>query len=117
MGNVLLKRNVRFRFFIFYTIVRDDYFLTLKAMELSMNRLGVGFGLLCAAFHFVWLILVKVGVAKSMVDWFTEMHFVTPTYTITEFSYSGAFFLLVMAFVGGYIAGAVLAAVLNWARR
>jgi ABC-type thiamin/hydroxymethylpyrimidine transport system permease subunit len=85
-------------------------------MKLSKSRLGLMFGALLAACHLLWLVMVLTGVAKTVLDWVLEMHLMGFTYSVLDFNYLSALFLLVMTFVAGYISGFVLAAVLNWAK-
>ncbi len=86
-------------------------------MKLSKSRLGLVFGVLLSAAHLGWLVMVLTGVAETVLDWVLEMHFMSFTYSILDFNYLSALLLLVMTFVAGYVAGFVLAAVLNWAKK
>ena len=75
------------------------------------------FGVLLAACHLGWLILVLTGVAKIVLDWILGMHLMTLSYSVLDFNYLSALILLVMTFVVGYVFGFILAAILNWAKK
>ncbi len=86
-------------------------------MHLNKNRCGLMFGVLFSACHFVWLVLVLTGVAKTIFDWVLSMHFVNFTYSMLEFNYLNALILLIMTFVVGYVFGFILSAIFNWAKK
>lgn len=86
-------------------------------MQLSKTRCGLMFGVLMAACHLGWLVLVITGIAKIVLDWVLEMHLLTLTYSILDFNYLSALILLIMTFVVGYVFGFVFAAILNWAKK
>lgn len=81
------------------------------------NRLGMVVGGFYAIMHVVWSLLVAFGLAEAWIDFFTSMHFVNPTYSLDEFSLLRAVGLVVLAAAVGYIMGALLAVLWNWASR
>lgn len=100
-----------------YVIIKLIILFNLLTMNLSKSRLGLMFGVLLAACHLGWLLLVLTGVAQTVLDWVLEMHLMSFTYSLLDFNYLSALILLVMTFVAGYVFGFVLAAILNWAKK
>lgn len=58
-----------------------------------------------AFFHFVWLLLVALKVAKPIMDWILMLHHIEFQYTMAPFNLGNAALLIVMTFVVGYVAG------------
>jgi hypothetical protein len=77
--------------------------------EISENKLGLVLGILFAAFHLVWILLVASGFAKQFFDYALMLHFFNWTYSLNPFNFATAAMLLVFTFVSGYVLGWVFA--------
>ncbi|MFA5948077.1 MAG: hypothetical protein WC806_03835 [Candidatus Gracilibacteria bacterium] len=85
----------------------------MQPTQLSKNYCGLMFGVLMAAIHLLWSLLVLADLAKPLLDWILSLHFMSFTYSMLEFNYLSALLLLVVTFVVGYVVGFVVAAILN----
>lgn len=85
--------------------------------EVNRNQLGLTIGTFSALWHAIWAVLVGVGFAKPLIDWVIPLHFIDMSYSITVFSLGSAVTLVILAFLGGYISGWVLAGIWNWASK
>lgn len=65
-----------------------------------------------AFLHALWAVLVAIGVGQTYLDWIFPMHFIGNVYTVIDFSIVTAALLVVLSFVGSYIAA--LAFALIW---
>ncbi|VVB83785.1 Uncharacterised protein [uncultured archaeon] len=68
------------------------------------NKIALVVGLYAAALHAIWAIVVALGVGQAYLDWILPLHFISNMYTVLSFNVLTALFLVVMAFIGGYIA-------------
>lgn len=83
---------------------------------ISKNKLGMVVGGFFGLWHFVWSLLVAVGVAQALINFVFWLHFIQPPYTIALFRADLAVALIVITAIIGYIMGWVLAAIWNWLR-
>lgn len=74
---------------------------------------GLTLGIFVAACHFVWMILVGLGIAKPAVEWMLNMHSVTLTWDVLPFNWMYAVMLVLMTFVVGFVGGYLFAFVYN----
>jgi len=79
--------------------------------KINANKLGLTIGIFVAALHALWAVLVAVGQdqVQAYLDWIFPLHFIGNVFQIMTFNLVSALILVVMAFVGGYICGWVLA--------
>ncbi|MEK7547633.1 MAG: hypothetical protein AAB540_01935 [Patescibacteria group bacterium] len=81
----------------------------------SKNNVGLFVGTVAALCHLVWVVLVAAGVAQKLMTWLLSMHFMQVTgHTVMEFNWLTGLELVVMTFVGGYVAGYILALLWGW---
>lgn len=73
-------------------------------VKLKGNKIALVVGLFAAALHALWAILVVLGVGQMYIDWIFPLHFIDNLYTVMAFNILNALMLVVMAFVGGYVA-------------
>jgi len=83
------------------------------ADKINANNLGMTLGGFFALLHAVWAILVGIGVAESLLDWIMPLHFIGTMFEVTGFTWGNAILLTILAFIGGYVSGWILAAIWN----
>lgn len=82
-------------------------------MHLAKPKTGLIIGVLLALLHFLWSILVATGVAQTVLDWVYKMHFLDNPFQVQQFDIATAAMLVVLTFVIGFVAGWILALVVN----
>ncbi len=82
-------------------------------MNFNKNRMGLAAGSLFATMHFLWIVVVALGIGKVLVDEVISIHFFTGAFNILEFSLGMALFGVVGAFISGYVTGWVFACFWN----
>ena len=85
--------------------------------QLNPNKVGLAVGTFYALFHFLWVIMVATGVAKPFLDWALSLHFLSLSYSVSNFQVGTALTLVVFAFASGYSVGWVLAMLLKTSSR
>ena len=80
---------------------------------MKVHKIGTTLGLFFALIHAVWEVLIALGVAQSLMDWKLSMHSLNNTFHVSPFSLGSAIELVIMAYIGGYILGAVFATIYN----
>ncbi len=80
---------------------------------LNVKRTALTLGSFAAVVHLVWAVIVATGLAQGLVNWKLGMHFLSAPYTVLPFDIGNAVLLIVLAFIGGAVAGAVLATLWN----
>jgi len=81
---------------------------------LSKHKLGVAVGSIIGLYHFVWSILVALGVAQWLLDWVFKLHFINPPFTVNTFILSYAIVLVATTSALGYIIGWAAGGIWNW---
>ena len=81
---------------------------------MNKHKVGLALGLLFGFWHLVWVLLVAVGVAQSLLDWVFRLHFIQPVYVINPFSIGTAVVLVIFTSLVGYVLGWVVTAI--WSR-
>ena len=81
--------------------------------ELNVKRTALTLGSFAALVHLVWAVIVAAGLGQGLVNWKLGMHFLSAPYTVLPFDVVNAVLLIVLAFIGGSVAGAVLATLWN----
>ena len=61
-------------------------------MNFNKNRMGLAVGSLSATMHFLWILVVALGVGKVLVSEVISIHFFTGAFTILDFSLAMALF-------------------------
>jgi len=82
-------------------------------MQFNKNSLGLTIGFLFGIMHLLWVIVVALGSAQGLADWWDGIHFVSEAHIIAAFSLGTAVIGVVTALVSGYITGYVAAWLLN----
>ncbi len=84
---------------------------------MNANKLGLLVGSFYAACHAGWSVLVATGMAKTLLDWILQLHFLSFEYSVHPFEAGRAVILILVAFVSGYAIGWILAAGWNALKR
>ena len=82
--------------------------------KLDKNHVGLATGVFFAILHAVWSLTVLAGIAGTYVNWILPLHFIEMLVGIAAFDITKALILVVLAFVGGYVAGWFYALCWNW---
>ncbi|MCX6746697.1 MAG: hypothetical protein NTU63_01015 [Candidatus Pacearchaeota archaeon] len=76
----------------------------MKKLKSKGNKIAVVVGLFTAIMHAMWALLVALGLGQTFMDWILPLHFIDSLYSVMPFSFLTALFLIVVAFVSGYLA-------------
>ena len=82
--------------------------------QLNENKLGITLGIFFALLHAIWAILIGFGAGQRLIDLILPLHFIDMMITVTTFKIGAAVLLVILAFIGGYIAGWLFAVIWNW---
>jgi hypothetical protein len=74
-----------------------------KEMKLY-TRIALVVATFIATLHALWAIVVALGVGQTFLDWIFPLHFIDSIYTVMSFNLVTALMLVVMSFIGSYIA-------------
>ncbi len=86
-----------------------------KKLKLSKTqKIALVVGKFCALLHVIWAVLVALGVGQTYLDFIFSLHFIGNVYTVASFNFLNALVLIVMAFVGGYLATLLFFAIWKW---
>lgn len=77
--------------------------------KLSGNHVGLTLGFFFAILHALWALAVGLGLGQSLIDWIFPLHFIDMACSLLAFSFLNALFLIILAFVGGYVLGWIFA--------
>jgi hypothetical protein len=77
------------------------------------NKVGLVVGALIGGWHFVWSLLVLIGWAQPIIDFFFWAHMIWPVYYVKPFDSVAAVALIVITAVIGYILGFLGAVIWN----
>ncbi len=72
--------------------------------KIKGHKAALVVGLYAAIIHAFWAVLVALGVGQMYLDWIFPLHFINSLYSVMAFSLLNAALLVVIAFVGGYLA-------------
>lgn len=84
---------------------------------LNKKKTGLAIGVFMVVVHFLWSIVVVIGLGKWAMDFAFKMHYLTNPFTIRGFTVLRFVGLMVMVLVVGYIMGWIYASVWNWASK
>jgi hypothetical protein len=77
--------------------------------KLNKSHVGLALGSFVALAHFVWSVLIAIGIAQPLMDFILSLHHIALSYVIMPFDIVKAIGLIVITFVVGYIVGWVFA--------
>lgn len=75
------------------------------------NKPALAVAAFVAFLHALWATLIAVGVGQAYLDWIFPMHFVGNIFTVIDFSIVTAALLVVVSFIGSYVAVMVFAVI------
>lgn len=76
----------------------------MKFCKSKENKIALAVGLFAASLHAIWALAVAIGVGQMYLDWILPLHFISNLYVVMGFNLLNALFLVIMAFLGGYVA-------------
>ena len=77
------------------------------------HKAGLVLGALLGGWHFLWAVLVAIGLAQPLVNFVFWMHFIQPIYVIGPFHARVAVILIVVTSAIGYTVGSILGILWN----
>lgn len=83
-------------------------------MKLRPHSVGLILGVFMALLHALWSALVYLGVAKSFLDWISDLYLVTNPFKILSFNLVTTLILIGVTFISGYLMGFVFAVIANY---
>lgn len=89
-------------------------FRKLKLKLSKTQKIALAVGKFFAVLHLLWALVVALGAGQTFMNWVFPLHFIDSLYTVTEFNLMNAVLLVVMAFVGGYLATLLFMAIWKW---
>ncbi|MBW3004673.1 hypothetical protein KY310_02490 [Candidatus Woesearchaeota archaeon] len=81
---------------------------------MNTNKVGLTLGSLVGLVHLIWAVMVKLGFGQGFLNWALKLHFISSPMAVTPFTIGNAIFLVILAFVGGYVLGWLFAAFYNY---
>ena len=85
--------------------------------SLNPNKTGLVLGAFVGGLHVVWVLLVALGWAQSVVNFVFWIHFLRPFITVESFNAGMALMLILLASAIGFLVGYVLGVLWNWVHR
>ena len=82
--------------------------------RISPIKTGVAVGSVLGLWHLMWVSLVGVGLAKPVLDFVLQLHFIKLDYALAPYSAVTAGELVLLTFVVGAFVGFVFALIWNW---
>lgn len=82
-------------------------------MPLNNNKTGLVVGAFLGFWHFLWSLLVAVGLAQPLIDFIYKVHFLNNPFQVAPFGLKRAAALIVITAAVGYIIGWILAFLWN----
>ena len=71
-------------------------------------------GVVLGTIHLAWALLVALGLAQSVVDFFFRFHFIKPALVIVPFDFAAAALLVALTAVCGSVVGFLFAKLWNF---
>jgi len=78
-------------------------------MEISKGKTGLTFGFLMGFIHFMWSVLVALGLAQTLLNFIFNVHMLNMPIVVMPFNLIKALGLIIVTFVIGYIFGWLMA--------
>ncbi len=81
--------------------------------QLNPRTTGFIVGTFVGGCHLVWVVLVALGFAQTLVNFMLWAHMVNMSYTVAPFDLTAAATLVILTTVMGYVAGNIFARIWN----
>ena len=72
---------------------------------LNKKKTGLIVGAFSGSWHFLWSLLVGIGVAQPFLDWVYRLHFLSNPFQVADFNLFTAALLVLISFSVGYLMG------------
>jgi hypothetical protein len=86
-------------------------------MHLNAQKTALAVGVFLGGLHFVWSVLVALGVAQAIYDFILWAHMIHLQLIVGPFDALASGTLIVMTFASGYVLGFIFARLWNWLHR
>ena len=80
----------------------------MKFCKSKGNKIALTVGLFVAALHAIWALVVAMGIGQIYLNWILPLHFVSNPYIVMGFDFLNALLLVIVAFIGSYLATLLL---------
>jgi ABC-type thiamin/hydroxymethylpyrimidine transport system permease subunit len=77
-------------------------------------KFGLTLGIFFAFMHFVWYLAVAIGIGQNFLDWIYPLHAIGNVFTVMGFNFLNMIFLLIVAFISGFVCGWLGVWVYGW---
>ncbi len=81
------------------------------------NKVGLVAGALLGGWHLLWVFLILLGWAQSILNFFFWAHMIRPVYIVKSFDPAAAITLVIITAMFGYILGLLAAVICNQLHR
>ena len=95
----------------------EEFFFFPHTFMINPSKAGLALGGTIAAWHLLWSFIVSIGWGQFILDWIFRLHFITPPYTVGQFSLGLAIALIIVTFVIGYVVGWAFGMIWNYLRQ
>ena len=82
--------------------------------HISIAKTAMAVGVVFAAWHTTWVVLVGLGWATELLNFILELHFLKIDFQLAPYSAFTAFSLVAITLCVGALLGAIFALVWNW---
>ncbi len=82
-------------------------------MKLNPNKTALVVGTFAGLWHFVWGLLVALGLASVILDWLYNIHFLNNPFSVQQFDLVKWVTLIIATAIIGYIFGYIFALLWN----
>jgi len=85
--------------------------------KINANKAGLTLGIMGVLLHLLWVILIYLGMAQTILEFVSEMHLIRNQVIVFPFNTGNAAGVVVMSFVVWYIVGYLTAKIWNFLNR
>ncbi|MDB5194846.1 MAG: hypothetical protein JWO84_30 [Parcubacteria group bacterium] len=82
-------------------------------MHLNPKKTGLTLGLLFAAVHVIWSLIVAFGWGQAVIDFVMWAHMVHATHIVGPFDLAASLTVITLSFLIGFVVGAVFSKIWN----
>lgn len=74
-------------------------------LTINLLKSGIIVGFFVGFWHFLWSLLVGIGIAQALLDWIYGLHFLNNPFQVSPFNLLTAIFLIIVTSIIGFIGG------------